>query len=164
MRNVHSGKSSLPSEISRHRSRKHLRPRRACLWASEEVFANHRSCRCNCRILIPRIAVAVRKNFRQEVRASKCRSGELSTMASKKSPHAPKWRNIEVKPWPRRGVACWRKMFDTNPLYPLCWAAFGSNRSSSGSYDLRFSDRLRVEGSASGAAPIRATPKRVTLG
>src|ERR1017187_9016563 len=53
-------------------------------------------------------------------------SGELSTMAREKSPNAPKWRNIEVKPWPRRGVACWRKMFNTNPLFQLCWAAFGA--------------------------------------
>ena len=75
-------------------------------------------------------------------------SGELSTMAREKSPNAPKWWNIEVKPWPRRGVACWRKMFNTNPLYQLCWAAFGSSRSSSGSYALRFSERLRVEESA----------------
>jgi hypothetical protein len=75
-------------------------------------------------------------------------SGELSTMAREKSPNAPKWRNIEVKPWPQRGVACWRKMFNTNPLYQLCWAAFGSSRSSSGSYALRFSERLRVEESA----------------
>ena len=75
-------------------------------------------------------------------------SGELSTMAREKSPNAPKWRNIEVKPSPRPGVAPWRKMFNTNPLYQLCWAAFGSSRSSSGSYALRFSERLRVEESA----------------
>jgi hypothetical protein len=39
-------------------------------------------------------------------------------------------------------------MFNTNPLYQLCWAAFGSSRSSSGSYALRFWERLRVEESA----------------
>jgi len=52
-------------------------------------------------------------------------SGELSTMAREKSPNAPKWWNIEVTPWPRRGVASWRKMFNTNSLYQLRWTAFG---------------------------------------
>src|ERR1700679_1414177 len=51
-------------------------------------------------------------------------SGELSRMARKKRPNAPKWRNIEVTPWPRRGVAPWKKMFNTNPLYQLRWTAF----------------------------------------
>ena len=41
--------------------------------SKREVCADHRSCRCNCRILIRRIAVAGRKNCRQDVRASKCR-------------------------------------------------------------------------------------------
>src|ERR1017187_3288121 len=48
-------------------------------------------------------------------------SGELSTMARENSPNAPKWRNIEVTPWPQRGVASWRKMFNTNSLYQLRW-------------------------------------------
>ena len=52
-------------------------------------------------------------------------SGELSTMAREKSPNAPKWWNIEVTPWPQRGVASWRKMFNTNSLYQLRWTAFG---------------------------------------
>src|ERR1035437_6809280 len=55
-------------------------------------------------------------------------SGELATMAREKSPNAPKWRNIEVKPWPRRGVASWRKMFNTNSLYQLRWTAFGEQQ------------------------------------
>jgi hypothetical protein len=46
-------------------------------------------------------------------------------MAREKSPNAPKWRNIEVTPWPRRGVASWRKMFNTNSLCQLRWTTFG---------------------------------------
>src|ERR1035438_3096999 len=43
----------------------------------------------------------------------------------RKAPNARKWRHIEVTPWPQRGVASWRKRFNTNSLYQLRWTAFG---------------------------------------
>jgi hypothetical protein len=38
-------------------------------------------------------------------------SGELSRIARKKSPNAPKWRNIEVMLCPLSGLAVWKRTF-----------------------------------------------------
>ncbi len=46
-------------------------------------------------------------------------SGELSKMARKKSPNAPKWRNIDVTLCPPCGMPFWTKMFNTNSIYQL---------------------------------------------
>src|SRR5438552_18426303 len=47
--------------------------------------------------------------------------GELSRIARKKSPSAPKWRNIEVTPCPRFRLAFWMKAFNMGAIYQLCW-------------------------------------------
>jgi hypothetical protein len=49
-------------------------------------------------------------------------SGELSRMARKKSPNAPKWRNIEVTPC---AVAFGMKMFNMSAIYQLLLDDFG---------------------------------------
>src|SRR5437667_3239623 len=41
--------------------------------------------------------------------------GELSRIARKKSPSAPKWRNIEVTPCPRFRLAFWMKRIAIKP-------------------------------------------------
>src|SRR5579864_4931872 len=43
-------------------------------------------------------------------------TGELSRIARKKSPNAPKWRNIEAKLRPRAGVAVWKRTFNMGNL------------------------------------------------
>src|ERR1700724_3687222 len=46
-------------------------------------------------------------------------SGELSRIARKKSPNAPKWRNIEAKLRKRTGLAVWRRMFNMGNISTL---------------------------------------------
>src|SRR5690349_9779387 len=46
-------------------------------------------------------------------------SGELSRIARKKSPNAPKWRNIEAKLRPRTGLAVWRRTFNMGNISTL---------------------------------------------
>ena len=68
--------------------------------------------------------------------------GELSRIARKKSPSAPKWRNIEVTPCPRFRLAFWMKAFNMGAIYQLCWTI------------------LRTAFSAPGATPFPRGVKR----
>src|SRR5438445_4582769 len=62
-------------------------------------------------------------------------SEELSRIARKKSPSAPKWRNIEVTPCPRFRLAFWMKTFNMGAIYQLCWTILRT--AFSGSYAVR---------------------------
>src|SRR5207253_8139914 len=62
-------------------------------------------------------------------------SGELSRIARKKSPSAPKWRNIEVTPCPRFRLAFWMKTFNMGAIYQLCRTILRT--AFSGSYAVR---------------------------
>jgi len=83
--------------------------------SEREEGSDHRPCCRDCRILVPRIAVAGSENCRQNVGTAKVGRGELSRIARKKSPSAPKWRNIEVTPCP-----FWMKAFNMSATYQLC--------------------------------------------
>jgi hypothetical protein len=55
-------------------------------------------------------------------------SGELSRIARKKSPNAPKWRNIEAKLRPRADLAVWRRTFNLGNIstLPDCFSELAS--------------------------------------
>ena len=81
-------------------------------------------------------------------------------MARKKSPNAPKWRNIDVTPCPLRGVAFWTKMFNTNAIYQLRRTLIQKQPPRSRRDALRFERQLRTEENAFNRATEAASPSQ----
>jgi len=57
--------------------------------SKREVCSDHRSCGCNCRVLVPRIAVGGGENCRQDVGASKGWQGRAIENREEEEPHWP---------------------------------------------------------------------------
>src|SRR5438876_6483132 len=114
--------------------------------SEREEGSDHRPCGRDCRILVPRIAVAGSEYCRQNVGTTKCWQWRAIENCEEEKPQCSQVAEHRGQSCPRFRLAFWMKAFNMGAIYQLCWTI------------------LRTAFSAPGATPFpRGVKRRIAI-